>query len=128
MGGVVPRAGRHGESIPTTAHSVTAAVLHRSCRRSPKITWTSAACRSWVSPQVPVTDSGRCLPPGSQRTRFVPKCCFALAEPLGGERSAPAPLSPPSQVGCRCLPVVGLVCSYKWAHWDKAKIKPLHNH
>lgn len=87
-GWVVPRAGRHGESIPTTAtrsvgelgaDSVTAAMLHQSCRRSLKITWTSSACGSWVSPQVPVTDSGSCSLPGSQRTEFVPKCWFALA-------------------------------------------------
>lgn len=86
QGGVVPKAGRNGDSIPTTAtrsvgelgaDSVTAATLHQSCRRSLKITWTSLACRSWVSLQVPATDSGSCLLPGFQRMEFVPRCCFA---------------------------------------------------
>lgn len=84
--GVVPKAGRNGDSIPTTAtrsvgelgaDSVTAATLHQSCRRSLKITWTSSACKSWVSLQVLVADSGSCLLPGSREWNLSQRAVFA---------------------------------------------------
>lgn len=65
--------GRAGSRQCHCCHA--AAVL----QEKPKNNLDFSPCGSWVSPRVPVTDSGSSLLPGSQRTEFVPKCCFVLA-------------------------------------------------
>lgn len=119
-GGLVPRAGRDGKSISTTAtgsvgelgaDSGTAAMLHQPCRRSLKTTWTSSAHRSWVSRRCLWLFQGAVCCQGHRGQNLSRSAVLPRPEPLGGECSAPVPLSPKREVGCCCLPAVGLVCS-----------------